>query len=159
MNPEGDIDVDDESLSVVDYAIASIHSPVFGYQNIEATTQAYLRALRHPIVRVLGHIDDGKHMCDYRQVIEACVQNHVLIEVNNSSLKPDAFRLNAKENIKEILAICKELKCPIIMNSDAHFCLDVGNIEHSIEAITLANFPNELIVNYNEELLKEYFNV
>ena len=45
------------------------------------------------------------------------------------------------------------------MNSDAHIKYHVGKIDSAIKVVEEAEFPPELILNYNENLLLEYFKV
>ncbi|MDO4500165.1 MAG: PHP domain-containing protein [Erysipelotrichaceae bacterium] len=144
----------------LDYAVASIHGYVHGFKHSkEENTNFYLEAINTPIVKILGHIDDGQHPCDYYTVIKACKENKVFVEINNSGLVPDSFRMNARENLKEILRICKELKCPVIMNSDAHIRYNVGRVDLALEVLKENDFPMELVANYNIDLFKDYFNL
>ena len=142
----------------VEYAIGSIHSYDHGYHHTkEENTNYYLEAIKEPLIKILGHIDDGTNPCDYDVVIRACKENKTLIELNNSSLNPKGCRLNSYENMKEIIRICKEIKCPVIMNSDAHIMYDVGNVDRVYELAKELNLEDELIANINTEIIKEYF--
>jgi DNA polymerase (family 10) len=50
---DGRLDLDDETLGQLDFVIASIHSRLD--QPKEAMTERILRAVRHPLVTVIGH--------------------------------------------------------------------------------------------------------
>ena len=51
-----------------------------------------------------------------------------------------------------------DYQVPVVMNSDAHADVQVGNHEFAQEVLDLAGFPEELVVNYHREILKEYIN-
>lgn len=144
----------------IDYAIASIHTYDHGLKHAkEENTRFYLEACNSAFVKILGHIDDGNHPCDYYEVIKACKNTKTLLEINNSSLRVPSSRVNSLENIKEMLKIAKEIKCPVIMNSDAHILYDVGKHDLAIKILEDNDFPQELIANVNLELFRSYFNI
>ena len=86
-------------------------------------------------------------------------KNNVLLELNNSSLKPNGFRVGALENDKKMLEFCRKHKTKIIFGSDSHICYDIGKFDNCIKLIDEIDFPEELIVNYNEEDIKNIFYV
>ncbi len=144
----------------VDYLIASIHSYDHGFNHtIEENTNYYLQAIRHPLVKILGHLDDGNHLSEYEVVIKECLKQKVLVELNNSSLSEKGCRLNSYENMSKMIKICKELNCPVILNSDAHIRYDVGNVDRAYNLAKDLGLKDELIANINTDLMKEYFNI
>lgn len=155
---EGHVDLSDHVLEEMDLAIASMHSPCFRGGTIEENTRAYLNVMKHPYINIIGHPDDGRFPVDYKALAEGAREHGVLLEVNNSSMSPNSFRDNARENYCKMLEYCKEFKTPIVMDSDAHVDLDVGNHTLAQKLLTEVNFPEELIVNTNPELLKKYLN-
>lgn len=158
INSQGELDLDPIGYRPLDYVIASIHTPCFPLSHTpEEITQAYENVCKNPLVVVIGHPDDGRFACDYERLVTVCKENEKLIEINNSSLNPTGFREGCWENSLKILEICKRMNQPIIMSSDAHVSYDIGNIEFSKKIIEESDFPVELIVNYNEELIEKYF--
>lgn len=156
MDEQGRVDLNEYELEAMDYAIASMHMPCFMPKSKELNTQACLEAMKHPKVKVIGHPDDGRFPLDYRALAEGAKREHVLLEVNNSSLRPTSYRPGAKENYLELLKFCAELKVPVILNTDAHISFQVGDIELALALIDEANFPYSLIVNFNHDLIQEY---
>ena len=61
--------------------------------------------------------------------------------------------------MNEMLNICKKYNQPIIMNSDAHIKYYVGKIDSVQKVVEDNGFPEELILNYSEDLIKEYLKV
>ena len=61
MDVEGHVDLDESTLKMLDYAIASLHVPCFGTAHTEAeNTQAMINAVQDPYVKILGHPDDSR---------------------------------------------------------------------------------------------------
>lgn len=152
-NLQGDVDLPDMLLSRLDYAIISMHPPVFTPQTADCNTDAYIHAMKHPRVRFIGHADDGRYPVDYRRLLQAARDNHVFPEINNASLLPDAYRTNGYENSRQILAVCKSISLPVLLSSDSHGCAHVGDMSHSLSLLSECNFPPHLLLNSNPDRL------
>ena len=156
---DGNIDVTDEMALHLDYIIASLHSPCLKGGTKEENTNAYLKAMNHPKVKIIGHPDDSRFIFDKEIVIKNAKEKNILIEINNSSLKPDSFREGSRENIIELLRLCKKYNVRVVLGSDAHISYDVGKFIYNGSIIDEVNFPKELVINYHEEQIKEFFNL
>lgn len=156
---DGNIDVTDEMTLHLDYIIASLHSPCLKGGTKEENTNAYLKAMNHPKVKIIGHPDDSRFIFDKEIVIKNAKEKNILIEINNSSLKPDSFREGSRENIIELLRLCKKYNVRVVLGSDAHISYDVGKFIYNGSIIDEVNFPKELVINYHEEQIKEFFNL
>ena len=75
----------------------------------------------------------------------------MLLEVNNSSLTPGCHRKNSHENLIVMLKYCRKYQVPIIMNSDAHCEVDVGNHARAHSILEEVQFPEALVVNSSLE--------
>lgn len=147
-------------LNKLDYYLAGFHT--YDYEandDIDGNTEYYIDACKIDKVKVLVHIDDGRFPCDFRKVIETCIKTDTLIEINNSSLRQGCSRLNTYENLVEIIKICKELNCPVILNSDAHIKYDVGNVDLAYGLCKDLMLSDDLIVNRNTDLFKKYLGI
>lgn len=156
---DGNIDVTDEMALHLDYIIASLHSPCLKGGTNEENTNAYLKAMNHPKVKIIGHPDDSRFIFDKEIVIKNAKEKNILIEINNSSLKPDSFREGSRENIIELLRLCKKYNVRVVLGSDAHISYDVGKFIYNGNIIEEVDFPKELVINYHEEQIKEFFNL
>ena len=156
---DGNIDVTDEMALHLDYIIASLHSPCLKGGTKEENTNAYLKAMNHPKVKIIGHPDDSRFIFDKEIVIKNAKEKNILIEINNSSLKPDSFREGSRENIIELLRLCKKYNVRVVLGSDAHISYDVGKFIYNGNIIEEVDFPKELVINYHEEQIKEFFNL
>ena len=141
------------------YSIASMHGFVYPHEihTFDDNTKNYINALNTSFVTILGHIDNHNFPFDIDKVVKEAKQTDKLIELNNSSLNPYGSRIGARDIDKVILESCKQYNVPIIMNSDAHIKYAIGNIDNCKNLIEEIKFPEELIVNYNEDLFNYYF--
>ncbi len=156
LDYDGNVDMDKSLLGQMDVVIASMHMPCIKPGTIEENTNAYIKCCENKYINIIGHPDDGRYLIDYKRLVEAAARTNTLLEVNNSSLSPDSFRKNAKENYTQMLSYCKELGVPVIINSDAHYYTKVGGHSYALELIDEIDFPLELVMNFNTDKLKTY---
>lgn len=151
----GSIDLDERSIRDLDYTIASLHTACITPGSEKENTRAYLKAMEHPKVCIIGHPDDGRFAVDYKELVREAKRQNVWLELNNSSLNPNGFRSNAYENDTTILRLCMEQGAKIVIGSDAHREEDVANFDRAQKLLDELQFPDELIVNRSIENIKE----
>jgi Histidinol phosphatase and related hydrolases of the PHP family len=156
ISENGEVDLDDTALARMDYALAALHLMCFSPQTKEINTNAYVNTIKNPYIKVIAHPDDARYLFDAEILVKTAKEYHVALEVNNSSLSPTAFRLNARETISEVLSHCVKYQVPIIMGSDAHIAYDVANHQNCLAVLNEVNFPTDLIINYHQHLIEEY---
>jgi len=154
LDYEGKVDLEDEILAGLDYALISMHTlnikPGTRWQN----TNAYINAMKHPNVKIIGHCDDRKFPADYESLINAAIENGVFFEINNSSLRPDGYRGNTIANNMEILKLCRRYDYPVILSSDSHGTEHLGDFRCALELVKQVEFPKHLIANLNYAAFK-----
>ena len=114
--------------------------------------------MRNPYVNILGHPDDPRYPVDFRALVQAAKEHEVLLELNNSSLRPGGSRKNARGLDMEMLKLCMEYEAPIVIGSDAHVDTDVGRHDEALALLEELEFPESLVVNRSVEELKKYVN-
>lgn len=155
---DGNIDVEmDQYIRKLDYIIASLHTICLEPGTKEENTRATLNAMDNELVKIIGHPDDGRYELDYEAIVKKAKEKNVLLEVNNSSLSEDSFRPNARENYKKMLTLCKENKVRVILGTDSHICYQVGIFDNAEKLLDELDFPKELVINYNEDEIIEFF--
>lgn len=155
MNAEGKVDLSEDVLKTLDIAIASIHIPCFrDERTVENVTAAYENVMENLYVDIIGHPDDGRFPVDMKRLVSKAKKTGTLLEVNNSSLRPDGFRENTKENCLRMVKECKEQGVMIVLGSDSHVDADIAEYPYAEEILKKANFPEELIANLSLEKLK-----
>ena len=147
----GSTDLPAKILKKLDYTIASLHRECIDTGSVDENTAALIGAMRNPHVVILGHPDNPQFPADLDAVARAAKDSGVLLEVNNSSYTPNAHRAGSAENAKLMLAACKRYGTKVIMGSDAHIDLDVGNHALSQKLLADNDFPEELVVNSDIE--------
>lgn len=159
LNEQGEIDLPQVLLPKMDVVIASVHLPCYhGEVSKEALTKAAICAMENPYINIIGHPDDSRTPVDYEEVVRAAKRTNTLLEVNNSSMRPDNFRQNAKENVREMLRLCEKYGVMITTGSDAHLDLDVGMFPNVYSIIEECGFPEELIATTSFEKIKPFLN-
>lgn len=151
---DGNIDVEPEVIDILDYMIASLHGPCIKSGTIEENTRALIKAMDIPKVKVIGHPDDSRFPIDYEKLVLAAKEKNMAIEMNNSSLSPKSFRMNAIENYKVLLTLCKEHEVKIMLGSDAHIYYDVGRFDNCYKLLKELDFPEKLVWNFSNECLE-----
>lgn len=159
MGPDGAIDLPESTCRDLDIVVASIHPPCFGFgHSSEENTQAYVEVMKKPYINIIGHPDDGRFPFDYEILVKTAKETGTLLEVNNSSMRPQSSRKGTRENILTMLDLCKQYEVPVTTGSDAHVDVDAGNFVYVSEVLEYCGFPDELVVTANWENLKKYLN-
>ena len=148
---EGHYDLSKKTAAKLDYMIISMHGNTYVTSTAETNTYSLIQAMKDPYVRIIGHPDDGRFPLLPEALAEAARENGVLLELNNSSLRPGCSRKNGRENSLEILRACMKYGTRICVGSDAHISFDVGRFQEAEELLKEAGFPRELIANCSSE--------
>lgn len=151
LDCNGTVDLDPDTLKRLDIKIASLHNPCYKAGSAKDNTNAYINAMKNPEIDIIGHPDDGRIPVEYERLVEAAKKYNVALELNNSSLNPNGFRQNARENDRIYLRLCKEYKVPITLGSDAHICYDIANFSYAESVLKETDFPEDLILNTSVE--------
>lgn len=151
MDFEGTLDTYGYYVDELELVIASLHMPCIKPGTLEENTNAYIGAMQNPHVNIIGHPDDSKYPIDYERLVKAAKKYHVLLELNNSSLSPNSFRLNSRENAIQLLTLCKQYEVMITVGSDAHVANDAGNFCFVKELLEFTQFPESLVINTDIE--------
>jgi Histidinol phosphatase and related hydrolases of the PHP family len=151
---DGSLDLEEKYMKYLDIRIAGIHSLCYNFGSPEENTRAVINAIKNPYIDIISHPDDGRCPLIYTEVVKAAKDNHTLLEVNNNSLR--VKRRNVRENSITLLNLCKELKQPVLISSDAHYMTDIANMDHIEPLLEETDFPEELIINYSADWFREY---
>ena len=155
----GDVDMEQSLLREMDVVIASIHNNIGYTSGSEAeNTNAIVEAIKNPLINIIGHPDDSRVPLNYEEIVAASGEYGTLLEINNSSLTPGSFRTDPEKNDIKILELCKQFQVPVIIGSDAHAEDKVGSHQYALKLIEQTGFPEELLLNYYPERLKQYIN-
>lgn len=156
LDTNGSVDLEEELLSKLDYAIASMHAQNYKGRTTEENTTAYLNVIKNPHVKILGHCDNPQFPADY-EALAVCAKEHgVLFEINEASLAPDSYRGDTRANNREILRYCMKYEIPVILSSDSHGAQHVGDFSNAAAFVHDMAFPEALIINNQLAKLKVF---
>jgi len=154
IDGNGKLDLPEDLLGQLDLNIASTHPPTYiGSVERADITRALLRVMETSAIHVIGHPDDSRFPVDFSELARAAADTGTLLEVNNNSLRPDAFRENARDNCVEMLSQCEKYGAMVTVSSDAHIDKDVGNFVYALELLTETGFPEKLVATTSLEKL------
>ncbi|MBM6860791.1 phosphatase [Clostridium saudiense] len=154
LDVDGNLDIPNESSTYLDYMIASFHEPIFPITlSKEEKTLAVLNVLdKNEKVEILGHLGNPNYQLDYEAVVKKAKEKNIMIEINNSSLMGTS-RKGSNINCETIARLCKEYGTKVILTSDAHMNVAIGNFEKGIELFKKIDMPEELIMNDPDKLI------
>lgn len=156
LDIEGHIDLEEELLSRLDYAIASMHAQNYRPGTCEENTKAYLNVMKHPSVKLLGHCDNPRYPADYEKLAFYANRLGVIFEINEASLAPYGYRGDTAENNRRILAACRKYQVPLVLSSDSHGAAHIGDFSYAGDFIHEAMFPESLVLNNQIPRLKVF---
>ena len=76
-----------------------------------------------------------------------------MLEVNNSSLKPGGFRKNTRENSIAMLKECRKQGAMVVLGTDSHVDVTLGDYTYVEEVLKETDFPEKLIANISYKKL------
>lgn len=148
---EGHVDLEEDILRRQDLCIASFHTMCTQAGSEAENTAAYLAAMDNPYVNIIGHPEDGYIPVDFRALVQKAKETHVLLEINNSSLRAAYYRKNTRENMIQMLSLCKEAGVSVVLGTDAHYATAVGDFAEVAALLAELDFPEALVANTSAE--------
>lgn len=148
---KGKVDLKESVLKRLDYCIASFHTILLTAGSKTQNTRAIMGAMDNPYVNIIGHPDDGNIPVDYEELVTHAKRTGTMLEVNNSSLKTAYYRLNVRENLFSMLALCEKHGVSVSLGSDAHFAKAAGNLDCAVSLLEEIRFPEDLVANISEK--------
>lgn len=156
LNSNGELDMDDKMMSILDLRIAGIHSLCYTPGSKDENTAGLIKVISNPMINIISHPGDGTADLYFEPIVLAAKDNKTLLEINNSSLKPIRHKTEARDNNLEIMRLCKKYDVPVILGSDAHISFDIANYEFLGSLINEVDFPEDLIVNFSVEHFRKF---
>lgn len=152
MDYDGRLDLSEKLLRELDWVIASYHNPICLPGTLEQNTLGWLRIAENPDVDVIGHCGDGRYAFELEKVIKKFKEYEKIVEINAHSF---VVRPGSDINCREIARCCAKYQVPVVVSSDAHFCMDVGNVMASVQMLEEIGFPEELVLNADHDRFLE----
>lgn len=125
---DGTMDMGEKVLSGFDYVVASVHSK-FNLTEKEMTARV-IKAIKNKYVRILGHMTgrlllqrDG-YPLNAKQVIDACADYGVAIEINSNPMRLDIDWRN--------IPYAREKGVMLVINPDAHSVAGISHFKYGV---------------------------
>ncbi len=143
IEPGGELDIADDALTALDFAIAAVHSRF----DLDTATQTarVVAAMAHPVVKVLAH-PTGRRIgiraplaLDLDTVFTAALEHDVALETNGHL---DRLDLGA-----ELVQRAAAAGVLLAANSDAHRPQEMANIENAVATLQRAGVNSDRVVN------------
>lgn len=150
---DGKVDIPDDVLSKLDFAIASFHDICILPSTAEENTATLINVLKNPYIDAIAHPGNPKFQVDIEKVVRAAKEYNKLIEINNHSF---FVRTGCEENCMEFGGKCKELGVRVVCGSDAHISFDVGRFDNIYRLLKAVEMPEELVLNTSVDKFEEY---
>lgn len=147
------IDVADIVARRLDFVTIGFH-PTVGFDDGDevANTAAVIKAMQNPYVDQFNHPGNlGEFPLDVDAVIEAAIEHAVILEVNNSSLNPLGARAESKMMEIDFAVKAYNAGALLSINSDAHHCAGIGNVEPALSYVKQYDIPVEAFINTSAE--------
>ena len=140
---DGSLDYDEETLSLFDYVVASVHSR-FTMSEAEQT-ERIVRAVQNPHTSVLGHatgrllLARAGYPVDLDAVLRACAESGTAIEINAHPVRLDLdWRWGQR---------AQELGVMATINPDAHRTSELDNMRYGVHAARRGGWSRENVLN------------
>lgn len=146
IRADGALDYDDDLLAALDIVVASPHASL--KQDAKAATERLLRAVRHPLVHILGHPTgriinrrEGFHP-DVAKVAAAAAEHRTALEINANWLRLDL----RDAHVRAALAAGKGATL-IAIDCDVHRPEDFDNLRFGVLTARRASLTTDRCVN------------
>lgn len=148
MDEDGTLDIDNETLSMLDILIVSYHrmtnTNFAGYfggvkktkEAKQKCTNAFINAIRKYPVTILAHLDSILET-DMYEIGKVCAERGTMVEINNRHTDW------TREQMEDLIAS----GCMFVISSDAHSRSKVGEVNHAMEMIRRYDIPSERVAN------------
>ncbi len=125
---DGSLDLDDDSLALLDWVIVSLHSQIA--QAPEIMTARVMRAIEHPLVHAMGHPTGRKigarepARFDTEQVFARAAELGVAMEINGQPDRLDLSDVHAR--------LAREKGVRFVLDTDAHGIPSLDYMDYAV---------------------------
>lgn len=140
---DGSLDYPDEVLAELDVVVASPHTSLKA--SPEAATERLLKAIRHPLVHIIGHptgriINAREGLSpDIAVLAKEAKAHNTALEINANAMRLDLRDAHVR--------VCAETGTLISINTDAHGAADFDQLRYGVTTARRGWLPASLCVN------------
>lgn len=85
LDRKGTVDLDQELLCKLDYAIISVHTWNYRPSTRDENTEAFVNVMKNPCVKILGHSDNTHYPVNYDVLARTARETGTIFEINEAS--------------------------------------------------------------------------
>ncbi|GMB01752.1 phosphatase [Pelosinus sp. IPA-1] len=156
IDRDGTLDLAEERLAGLDIVLAGLHSVCSPYGSVLENTQMMVNAMKNPWVDAIVHPGNPEFLVDAEAIVKAAVEYDVALEINNSSLK--ISRVGSKPHCENIACLAKEYGAKIIVGTDSHFSLAIGDFSKANELLERVEISPDAVINTSIEGVLRHLN-
>lgn len=147
--PNGNLAIDDNSLSLLDATIVSVHSSFS--QDRDSMTKRVIKGLSHPKAKILAHPtgrlinERPPYELDWGKIFAFCQENNKALELNAAPQRLDLTDILVREAVKRNIKI--------IINTDSHATEQMDLMQYGVSVARRGWATKRDILNamtYNE---------
>jgi putative hydrolase len=156
LDSNGNLDydaMDETDKAGIELLIASCHGVVYAPKSTDEFLELYTNLCNRGDINILGHICRNNFMSHLDEIIPLANSKGILVELNALSYKDKRYHEN---NVKLINA-CLKHNAKVCINTDTHFCYDIGDFNGMDVYLDEIGYPQELVMNRDLPTLLDYF--
>ncbi|MFA5642963.1 MAG: DNA polymerase/3'-5' exonuclease PolX [Candidatus Paceibacterota bacterium] len=151
---DGSIDIKDEALAKLDYAIAGVHSNL--KMEKEEMTERIVKAMKNPYIKIISHPTGRilkrreEYSIDLNKILRAAKEFGVALEINSYPERLDLNDINIRK--------AKEAGVKMVINTDSHLKDQMRYMEFGVAQARRGWAEKQDIINaWSAEELINYF--
>ncbi|MFA5114157.1 MAG: PHP domain-containing protein [Candidatus Margulisiibacteriota bacterium] len=156
INDRGELDIKpvDIKWGELDIVLVAMH-PRCGYQNQGAAknTAVMIRALRHPGINIIAHLDNPQFPVNIKQVVAAAKARKIAIELNNSS---PLSRPGSEAMARELVRAVKAADWQLVLGTDSHIASMLGDFTSAKKLLKQVGLKEKNVVNTSWAKIEKY---
>jgi putative hydrolase len=149
MDRQGTLDLDEARLAKLDIVLAGLHTLCAPNGSVQENTAMMIKVFQNPWVDVVVHPGNPEYPVDEAAIVQAAAEHDVALEINNSSLT--VSRQGSWPHCDHIACLAKTYGCKILVGSDSHFALSVGDFGAAAELLQRNDIPARQVLNTSVE--------
>ncbi|WP_202709872.1 PHP domain-containing protein [Sporosalibacterium faouarense] len=153
---EGSMDLPESIINQLKFVIASFHPFSWKDKGKILNTKALKKCLLKYNVKSIAHLNYPYYSIDIDEIIPVLLEKKTAIEINNRALAKDEENW---ERFKDMVLSCSKQGVKFLVNSDAHYPLQVGEFDNGLRFAEYCGLTEDDILNTDFRKIKDYFNL
>lgn len=156
VGENGELDINQKLYEQMEIILAGFHGNHLYPANPdrEKNTRAVINLMKSQKADIIVHLGNPSFPIDYKLVTKTAKECNIALELNNSSL--GGTRIGSEKTCRELAKYAKEYGCYICINTDSHYCAQIGHTPLASQIAEEIDYPQNLILNSSEDILFDF---